>query len=231
MSYTQALRAITDLGLQPTVACGYKADVDAGRVIRINTGLGWQPAGQRDQFEREHRLFVATTPLAASDWSARLEAVPGVLPKIPLSMVSQPIYCLNADMRSSDVSLTPGTPAGSTDASPTPSTPLVLTSDQVQDGLYARVVFGSFTDYATALAEVSNLGVRLADPCYEQLQFRLQSQSKEPTWHAMGQEASFAASHALIVAPAPLTTATSWASQLRALTTVSDVAIPYVRAC
>ncbi len=89
MSYDDALRAITDLGLQPSVACGYEADLTAGRVI---TDMQWQPAGQRSIFVREHRLFVTFTPLAAPDWGARLTHVHGFVRNTEQQW-DQGLYC------------------------------------------------------------------------------------------------------------------------------------------
>ncbi len=219
--YTTALEDIVDLGLHPTVACGYQSDVDAGRVISIGS-LRWLPAGQRDQFEREHRLYAAITPLAPADWSGRLGTVPGVL-RPQLSDVRQALDCL------------PRSPSGSATAGASGTTlvsngPAVLTNSQVQD-IFARVAFAPGTDYAAALYAVSNLGLRLADPCYEQLRVHLANQGKEPVWHPMGQEASFAASHVLVVAPAPLTSPTTWADQIRSLSGVTGASIPYSVAC
>lgn len=211
VSYAQALQGVTDLGLQPAVYCGYKADVAAGRVI---TGLRWQPAGQLNRFSQEHRLFVAATPLAAADWSSRV----GVLPGVQRNEGAQPTYC-------------PDAVASSSATTPSPNNPVVFTYTQLQHISYGRVEFASATDYSTALYEVSNLGLRLADPCYEKEQAQLQLQQKTPPWHPMGQEASFAASHVLVVAPAPLTAATTWAAQLRALPDSVNVETPYVPTC
>jgi hypothetical protein len=93
VSYVDALRAVTDLGLQPSVECGYEADLKVGRVI---TRMQWQPAGQRAFYLSEHRLFVALTPLTPTDWVERLKHVSGWVANNTEEWLSQPISCPNA---------------------------------------------------------------------------------------------------------------------------------------
>lgn len=211
VSYVQALRELTDAGYQPTVACGTQADVAAGQVIE---GLRWQPAGQRDRFDREHRLFVGYTPLAApgpDPWTT-LATLPGV------TGVNQQVALM-----------CPNSAAGPANATPLAGTPTVFTQFELGTVPYARATFAASINYDTALAAISDLGVRLGDYCYE-TGLEAFNHGQTP-WKPMGQESAFAASHTLIVAPAPLTTAHTWLDQLGALPTVTSVQANYTPAC
>jgi hypothetical protein len=77
VSYEDALRAVTDLGLQPSLQCGYEEDVKAGRVV---THMQWHPAGQRAFYVSARRLFVALTPMTPPDWTTRIKQISGLLP-------------------------------------------------------------------------------------------------------------------------------------------------------
>lgn len=71
--------------------------------------------------------------------------------------------------------------------------------------------------------------MRLGDYCYE-TGLEAFNHSKAP-WQPMGQESSFASTHALTVAPLPLTTAHTWLAQLSALPNVTSVQANYTPAC
>jgi len=224
VSYDDALRAVTDLGLQPSLECGYEDDVKAGRVI---TNMQWQPAGQRAVFMQEHRLFVALTPLAPPDWTTRIKLVPGLLP-YRQEDASQPHYCPNGSAGWG------ATPVDSGGASPTSldtsgPPPTVLDYAQAASSPITRVVFAPLTTYDEALYAISNLGLRLADPCYERAQA---ANYPTPTpWPGAGQEQRFAATHDLIVAAAPLVTPVDWDQKVKSLTGVTNVTIPYMASC
>jgi hypothetical protein len=166
VSYDDALRAVSDLGLQPSVECGYEGDLKAGRVI---THLQWQPAGQRAFYLSEHRLLVALTPLTPTNWTERLKRVPGWVANNTPERASQPLSCPTGDT---------GWGADSSrfrQASPTlsensDSAPTVMTYPQAASSPTARVVFAPSTTYDEALYEISDPGLRLADSCYERAQ-------------------------------------------------------------
>lgn len=209
ISYADALRGMTDLGVQPAVFCGYSSDVAAGKVIESK----WLPAGQWDQFQQEHRMWVVRT-ITGQEW-LKIYKLPGFHP----DSSSQSFGCSD----------------GHSNAGPPPpqGAPDVLTlnpaDNQVlkQLGIYAYVTFAAGVDYDTALYDVSNLGLRLADPCYEQ---SLLPKHQPEQWHPMGQEFTFSYSHALVVAPVPLISATIWRNQLRKLPDVAEV-ISYHTVC
>jgi hypothetical protein len=97
-----------------------------------------------------------------------------------------------------------------------------------QIGTYAYVSFASGVTYDTALYDVSNLGLRLADPCYEYS--RLPNHQPQP-WHPMGQEVAFKNSHALVVAPAPLISSIRWFDQLHEQPDITAADTSYHPAC
>ena len=97
-----------------------------------------------------------------------------------------------------------------------------------QIGTYARVTFAPSVDYDTALYDISNLGLRLANPCYE---YSLLPKHQPQTWLPMGQEITFHASNVLVVAPAPLVSAVTWRDQLRTLPDVTATDTSYHPAC
>lgn len=152
---------------------------------------------------QEQQLFVAPTPLAAPDWPTRLAAVPGVRRIHTLPFVSCP-------------------PAAAIITGiPPPDASLDLTANQI--ATYVRITFARPTDqYDAALDAMSNLGLRLADPCYEQAQ--------PASWHAMGQEHPFASSHSLVVAPT-LLTSRRWQDQVRATPGVVAIDAPFATRC
>jgi hypothetical protein len=228
ISYDDALRAITDLGLQPSVACGYEADLKAGRVI---TDMQWQPAGQRSIFVREHRLFVTFTPLAAPDWGARLTHVHGFVRNTEQQW-DQGLYC--PDLGSAAAYPTDPAPSASVSFTPPDSsrpaqTPTVLAYAQAISSPNARVVFTPSITYAEALSTISDLGVRLADPCYERK--HAENQPTSAQWPGAGQEQRFSASHSLIVAAAPLATPIYWEQMLGSGAGIADITVPYTATC
>lgn len=199
VTYAEALRGMTVLGIQPALFCEYRNNSDSGN----RTDLPWLPAGQRDRFQQDQLMWVIQTITAPTDWPNKLYRLPG----FHTDPSSQDAYCSE----------------GQSSASPLPPTgaPTLLTYEQAlsQSGTYAYVTFAVGVDYDTALYDISNLGLRLADPCYEQS--FLPHHQAQP-WHPMGQQITFSYSHALVVAPAPLISATVWRDQLRKLPDVAE---------
>jgi hypothetical protein len=225
VSYNDALRAITDLGLQPSMECGYEDDLRAGRVI---THMQWQPAGQRAIFSSEHRLFVARTPLTSPDWTTRLSHVPGWLANNTPERLSQPITCPSGAT---------GWGASPTDCASVSSTSYdtsglastILDYAQANNCPKARVIFTPSSTYDQALYAFSDLGLRLADICYERAQ-----SSNYPTpvpWPGAGQEQRFAVAHDLIVTAAPLTSPIHWEQKVSLQAGVATVTVPYTASC
>jgi hypothetical protein len=229
VSYDEALRAVTDLGLQPSVACGFEADVKAGRVI---SGMQWQPAGQKDIFSIEHRLFVTITPLTAPDWSTRLSRVHGFTQNSQ-EQLSQPLYCPDLSIGGATyptVSATSTSVSSTSLDTPQPAyAPMVLTYAQAISSPNALVVFTPSSTYAEALYTISNLGLRLADPCYEHGHSR--NQPTSAPWPGGGQEDRYSVSHELIVAVAPLASPIHWDQMLSSNVGVARVTVPFTISC
>jgi hypothetical protein len=109
---------------------------------------------------------------------------------------------------------------------PTP-TIVVDRLGSAEAGAYAQVVFDAAQTYDDALYTVSDLGIYLADPCYEQAVF----DRKSPAWHPMGQETSFTATHTPAVRTGIAVTAVTWRQQLSASAGVTQVTTPYAPQC
>jgi hypothetical protein len=196
IDYLTALQFVTNLGLQPLYACtGYD-----GSYVR------WRPQDERDGFAATamppHTLEVAPTPLAPSDWLQRLLASSSVA-----SIYDGPQFCPNIPV---DLTHLPGR--------------LYFLGQSVWVE-YVQVKFAPFSAnaYGQALSDISALGFRLADPCYEQ-------SLPAPPWRSMGQQASFASGGALVVA---ITEANSsqWSAQLKDAAGVVGVTAPFAPTC
>lgn len=223
--FYSALQSVTNLGLQTVGNCTGYTDSDV-RWQSQDQRYGWrQPAARPGQplamapteaptplppptpiTQSLNGLEVAPTPLAPSDWLQRLAALPSVVTiydgyggcaLIPVDLTPVPgvLYFLGEKVWAEDV--------------------------RVQ--FAAASAGGSGVSYGTALATISALGFRLADPCYEQ-------SLPLPPWRPMGQQASFASGGALVVA---LTAAnsTAWLAQLKAAAGAVSVQAPYIQAC
>jgi len=215
--YARALRQITDLGLQPGGQC-------IPVVGHPDRTVPWQPMGQRDAFARDARLLVwpAATP---NDWVPRLEALPGVRavvigypqwPGLPISRirpVGSALYACPAPIDARTVSAL---------------TPVPL--DEGEEA-YASVTFAApITSYDDALYAASDLGLALADPCYDRAVHQ-HDPAHPPVWHPMGQGIFFVGSHQLIVKTTWLFTSSRWRQQLQAASGVTQVTTPYTMAC
>lgn len=204
--YDKVLLALTDLGMRPAAPCIHSTETDKNG--QITQWMGWAPfdeGGNGDRFFQLNTLFAAATPLAPADWLDRLRADPTIK---EVHTEAQTVSC-PTDHR--------GTPP--------PGTLILLPRDQI--GLYARVTFaGSMGDYDAALYAMSTLGLRLADPCYEQKR----AQGTAPPWHPMGQQQDFATAHQLIVATTELAS-TQWQEQVRETPGVQAAEIPAMARC
>ncbi len=204
-TYESALRSIADLGLQLSLPCQGETVIDAQGQVQ-QWGI-WRPLGQKEDFSQQS-LWVAFTPIAPENWFARLQALPDVK---QVAIPQGNIAC----------------PMTNTGSPPSPSHHFLSLLSANQAGAFSAVTFSATNaDYSTELEGILNLGLRLADPCYEQAQ----AQGKSPAWHTMGQEQAFAATHQLIMAT---TTAASdqWQTQIQALPGLAAFKTPVTPAC
>lgn len=161
----------------------------------------WVPMGESDLLQM-HRLWVLATPIAAPAWFGRLRTAPSVthIDGGPFRFA-----CPNS-------SVPPVGPVSLGEDAPT---------------VYMRVTFGAATaGYDDALAQVADLGLRLADPCYE----RSWTRHLPLVWHSMGQAGAFASGRTLIVATTEVAP-TTWQDRLRQSTSVSGVDPSYAPSC
>jgi hypothetical protein len=188
-SYEAALGTISDMGLQLANLC---QPLTTRRTDGSLLWAWWEPLGQHQHYDDQvPHLFVQPTPAAQGDWMARLRA----------SVVVRDARGSQGDVVCPIVRYV--------EATPSPTENYTLPPDQV--GTYAQLTFSSTDEtYAAALSDVLNLGLRLADPCYES------AAGSAAAWHPMGQEHRFAVSHTLLIATTPQTS-TRWQEQVRAL--------------
>ena len=171
VSYVEALRAITDLGLTTAVSCTLP-------------GMVWQPVSEKAFYPV---LLVVATPAAPLGWMAPLAKIRGVQNVQPNPVYNCPLF----------------------DPTPTAANLPAYLPDSAPRTV-ARLTFAAGTSYDDALGAILNLGLRLADPCYERL-----PAGAPVAWHPMGQEAAFAQQHSLLVATTALSS-TLWQQQARA---------------
>jgi hypothetical protein len=203
ISYNQALRLITDLGLQPSLDCV------PGRPTPGTTEPPkpvWQPVGQKETFLSDHQLQIYPTFSAPLDWRLKLRTTPGVL-----KIASQWSYCPH---------VISGTPP--------PGVIMPLSSNQA--GNYIRITFTTSQTYDAALYAVSDLGLGLANYCYEQAEL-VADRGPAPSWQLTGEEHQFAKTHVLIVKTRAALTSSLWQTQLRAQPGVISIATPYTPSC
>ncbi|HVB60203.1 MAG TPA: hypothetical protein VNE61_03330 [Ktedonobacteraceae bacterium] len=185
--YTQALRTITDIGLRPLPpSC---TATMLGTNGKIEVWYAWEPSAKGFSITPAG-MYIAPTLLASSDWLIRLRALPGVVNVQTTTFV---FLCSLAH-----------------NGTPPPDTVVALALQQA--GTYLTVAFSQRADtYDQALQTISNLGLRLADPCLER------TGKQPPPGYFAGQEQKYAATHTLVLA----TTANSpnnWQQQLTSLT-------------
>jgi hypothetical protein len=137
VTYEQALRLITNLGLQPAFDC-----------------VTWQPMGQKESFAKEHRLLIAPAYLTApDDWFVRLQHTAGIISVVEGFPIS-----------AGDNSPVP-VPADRVYTCPSSGTLATLNANEA--GTFAQISFAApKTTYDQALFDISNIGLQLADPCY-----------------------------------------------------------------
>lgn len=201
-----ARQLVTNLGLQAVDHCTGYTDADV-RWRSQDNSFAWlapiaQPVGTPPATQPLHRLEVAPTPLAPSDWLRRLAALPSVK-----SIYAGPSGCPNIGV----------------DLSPIPGQLYFLGQTVWAEDVRVQFAASGASGYAQALATISGLGFRLADPCYEQ---RL----PPPAWRPMGQQASFASGGALVVA-ITAANSTQWLAQLKTAPGVVSVQAPYTQQC
>jgi hypothetical protein len=208
-SYTDAVRAITDLGLVPAASVRGSAIGDYESGGAVYRGPWWQPVGADVAFTTENgTLVVFPTPLAAPNWPDRLRGLPGA--------TVDTLYT-----RYTPFNGPPHTVRGT----PPPGASKLIAPDQLD--VTARMIFARpSVDYDSAVDAVTDLGLRLADPCYE----LAKSRGPAPTWHPMGQEGSYASGGALAVAPTSVAAA-NWQDQPWALPSVTTLDIPFAPSC
>lgn len=198
--YTQALRIATNIGLRPLPpSC---TATMLGSNGKIETWYAWAPPAKGFSIASAG-MYVAPTSLASSDWLTRLRALPDVANVQTTTFV---FLCSLAHM---------GTPP--------PDTIVALAPQRA--GTYLTVAFSSQADsYDLSLQAISNLGLRLADPCLERSGKQL-----SPGYFA-GQEQKYTATHTLVLA----TTANSpnnWQKQLASLAGVTSFHIVSASTC
>lgn len=212
-SYEDALRLVTDVGLQLTGECDSVTAVSTSGTPVV-FWASWHPQSQRQNYVDNVAnsvspfLITLTTPLAPSDWSDRLLKMPSVQ---SVKEMQGSFVC-----GSSGYSQTP--PAGDVND--------LLRPDQT--GTYAQITFDQspIPSYGDALDDVLNLGLRLANPCYE----KALAAGKASAWHAMGQEDAYASGHVLLVATTR-ETGNLWQQQVRAIPASVQVVADATSAC
>jgi hypothetical protein len=188
-SYADVLTEVTSLGLRLAGNPCVEGNLADGAVQSADQRAA---TAQEDNFAELHLLLVAPTVLAPPDWAARLASLPGV-----------------TDVNTSAVWNCPAMVDGSLldrlRSAPPRDQPTVLH-------------FANDVAYGDALRAASDLGLRLADPCYE----AALANGDQPTWRPANQQAAYAASGDLIVAPTILTPS-DWPSRLASGVTLGPV--------
>jgi hypothetical protein len=187
-SYTAALAEVTGIGLRLASPCA-EAAIHSGD-DRWQTYL--YAVGQEPSYADGSRLVVATTVLTPADWLERLWTLPGAI-SVDTSVV---VNCPE---------ISAGSPLGLLRAAPPAGQPTVLQ-------------FPAGVSYGDALQAASDLGLRLADPCYE----AALAHGDHPVWHPANQQQAYATGRSLVVAPTILTPA-DWLSRLRSGVTPGPV--------
>jgi hypothetical protein len=179
-SYTDTLAEVTNLGLRLAGNDCVEWEITNSAVA---PDVQLSAAAQEDYFAEQRLLLVAPTALAPPDWAARLAALPGVT-EVNTNAVWRCPAMSNASL------------FDRLRAAPLADQPTVLH-------------FADGRAYGAALRAASDLGLRLADPCYEAALAR----GDHPTWRPASQQDAYTASGDLVVAPTILTPA-DWLSRL-----------------
>jgi len=216
--FYSALQSVTNLGLQTVGDCtGYaysgvrwtSQDERGGFKLVAPQPLAMAPTEQPTPHPEATPitqglpwLEVIPTPLAPSDWLQRLAALPSVVA----------IYNGYG-----------GCPLIPVDLRPVPGVLYFLGETAWAEDVRVQFATAGASGYGAALATISALGFRLADPCYEQ-------SLPPPPWRPVGQQASFASSGALVVA-ITAANSTQWLKQVQAAAGVVSVQAPYSQQC
>ena len=189
----------------------FTASTSYEQALSIITGLGlqtfvdctieWKPEGDQSFFHDTHLVLVAATVTSMPLWFNRLKVTAGVA---DVQDASGPHSCTLMRATSNPVHL-----------------PIA------QAGTYIQVTFANaVTSYDAALADINNLGFRLAAPCYEQAR----AKGNKPAWNPMSQENTFKQTHTLLLATTPYNSVV-WASQIHADSGILKIVSPYMTAC
>ncbi|MGH2502936.1 MAG: hypothetical protein ACRDID_10510 [Ktedonobacterales bacterium] len=195
VSYAAAVETVTSLGLQPLSPC----------TGAMGSTTPWRPISQQKDFAAQDThgdLQVTVTSLTAPNWLQRLATTSGVR-----LVYDGPVYC----------------PSISGDLTPVPGR-LYFGGYQAPTE-YLAVTFSSTSpdSYAQRIVEVSELGFRLANPCFEQHKPQL-------AWPGASQQAPFTASGRLILATTDANSQ-AWRTQLQAVDGIAQIVAPYAPAC
>lgn len=219
-SYATALRLVTGLGLQLKRPCVLTYTDAQGNIV---SATDWMPIGSKDSFKTTTgistsgkigetptvtvdtilpALLIGTTALAPADWQTRLHASSAVS-----SINTHAVYNCPAEGAEQ--------PAATTAASRR------ITSIAPKDaGTYAKVTFASTSlSYDDALYIASNMGFRLAAPCYEQ------EAGKPADWQPMGQQQAFASTYTLTLATSNMSP-TDWRTRIAHAAGVTKIVVP-----
>ena len=232
-TYQSALRLVTNLGLQLQQPCQIAQTNPQGRIIG---GLSWSAVGRKEFFkvttststqgtigktptvtvERTlPALSVSVTPITPADWIARLKA-------------SSIVKSINTQAHFSCPNIGPVQPIGTIGSTPNQSLP--TTSSKItsiapqQAGTDLTVTFSASSSYDDALYIASNMGFRLAAPCYEQ------EAGKPADWYPMGQQQAFASTHTLTLATTDMSP-TDWATRIVHTAGVTKANTAYKASC
>jgi len=117
----------------------------------------------KETFPSDHQLQISPTFSAPLDWRLKLRATPGVL-----KIASQWRSCPHV-------------------ISGTPPPRVILPLSSNQAGNYVRITFTPSQTYDAALYAVSDLGLGLANYCYEQAELAA-GRGPTPPWQFTGEE-------------------------------------------
>ncbi len=209
---------------KPLALVVFRPDISFATAVRTTTDLGLQPSGlpcpsgvlpdgtswtrwtpllDARWFAEQPVLTVQPTPLAPGNWLRRLQAAALVLTVRTDLVVNCPAFGSGSPPLGTVVTLGPDVPIR-----------------------YTQLTFAPGVGYDAALQAISNLGLRLANPAAE---CTVAAGAPSP-WRPIGQEASFARAHTLLVAPSPAASAL-WPAQAAATPGVVAAGMPYVAAC
>jgi hypothetical protein len=113
---------------------------------------------------------------------------------------------------------------------PPAMTPVAMSNGMADVEIHARITFALPDQiYDDALYAVSDLGLSLADACYDQA--LAHAGRTQPPWHSMSQEQSYAASGTLLVGTMRMITSSLWREQLQSTPGVVKIEAPYPATC